>query len=161
MLQNTFEIIPEQLGHQRNALRIEVIPPQSRCALQPMTDMAVFTRARFNWRTDQLARIWGHFDYCNHHAGGCTSCPFYRQHQERAKAPANAVVTQDPNNNLVWWILPGGKDRWSRFGYFYKGSERVSALAYIVRRWAIDINPKRQTDESGNFYSIVTNGDNP
>lgn len=153
MLQDAFKIIPEQLGHQRNALRIEIIPPQERCALRPMTDAAVMTRARFNWRTDQLARIWSNFDYCNHHAGGCATCPFYRQHQERTTAPAGVVVAQDPAHKESWWLVPGGKNRWSKFGYWYRATERTSALAHIVRRWAIDIDPNRQSDEAGLYYN--------
>src|SRR5688572_721668 len=140
MLTNAYVIAPaNRLGNQRNALRIEIIEPQSRCTLRPKTDAAVFARARFNWRTDQLSQIWDSFDYCNHNPSGCEGCAFYRRHRERVSPFVPVVAAQDPCNKDTWWLLTAGNGRWGEFGYWYAPTERASGLAQIVQRWAIDI----------------------
>jgi hypothetical protein len=138
-------ITPEQLGLQRNALRIEVIPPMPRCVLRPKSDFSVIVRNRFHWRTDLLARVWSDFDYCV--SDNCQRCPIFRKRAERARPFQDGVVRIDPTRG-DYWMMNRKEQGWSSFGYPYK------SLADIVTKWAVDIDANRKSDEHGMYHEF-------
>lgn len=145
-------INPPQLDRQKNALRVEVIPPMSRCALRPKDDNAVILRRRLRWRTDQLARIWDDFDYCT--GSNCEDCPIYKQHHQerRCNPPAKAVIRRDPIHRHVWWFLPDAESGWNRFGYAYR------SLHALLEAWQIDLGELKR-DETGAYWTYIVRKD--
>ena len=138
-----------ELSLQRNALRVEIIPPEPRCMLCPKTDFAALTRARFSWRTDQLSRLWDDFDYCTGGGTPCKLCPVFAKHQGRTKPPLGTVIRPDPAFKSTHWLLPNREKGWNAFGYWYKG------ISPILSGWAIDIIPQRKQDEFGTYFEVV------
>lgn len=141
-----YMITPEQLGLQRNALRIEVIPPMPRCVLRPKNDFAVIVRNRFHWRVDLLARVWSDFDYCV--SDTCKQCPIFKKHRDRRSPFMSGVVRLDPSRG-DYWMMNRKEQGWSSFGYPYK------SFADIVTKWAVDIAATRKSDEHGMYWEFL------
>lgn len=68
-------IQPPTLNKQRNALRIEFIPPEPRCNLQPKTEHAVWV---LNNRPFHIEQFWSQFGYCVRKS--CEFCPVAHYH---------------------------------------------------------------------------------
>jgi hypothetical protein len=141
-----YVIIPEPLGLQRNALRVEVIPPMPRCALRPKSDLAVIVRNRFRWRTDLLARVWSDFDHCVYDA--CKQCSIFKQHRDRVSPFTSGIVRLDITRG-DYWIMNRKEKGWSSYGYPFK------SLVDIVNKWAVDIDATRKSDEHGLYWEFL------
>lgn len=72
------QIEPPVMQPQRNALRVEIIPPMARCNLRPQTDTARFVLRE---RPYHIWDFWGHFGYCVRES--CEYCPI--AHREPPK----------------------------------------------------------------------------
>lgn len=68
-------IVPTDNFRQSNALRVEVIPPQTRCIAQPKDDFARQLMVRDNGYHAQ--HFWSRFGYCIRTK--CALCPIYHK----------------------------------------------------------------------------------
>lgn len=148
-MDNRYVILQPELSLQRNALRIEFIPPQARCALKPKNDAAVMLRSRWNWRTDQLERASDQFEDCTN-ACNCSTCPFARDETRRLehRAPANIVIRKDPIRPEAWWLLPNAESGWDGYGYCYPSLRR------LLNGWGIEIDEHR-ADKWGEYWTVA------
>lgn len=157
-LNDQYLIIPgTAMSLQRNALRIEFIPPMSRCALRPKDDAAVMRRSAWNWRTDQLSRVWTDFDYCVQDGNGkkvdCDTCPFFKKHNTRVEPLSAKHGCLRHDNRGDWHFMNHREKGWSSFSYWYP------TLVELVSRWAIDIGEKK-TDAHGVYWTYAIDANN-
>jgi hypothetical protein len=137
-----YKIIPPQLGLQRNALRIEVIPPMIRCMLQPKTWQAVIIR---DTRPFHVEQSWCDFDYCVRDK--CEDCPIRKAYRERTKYQ-NTVIRRDPINPEVWHFMSRQKRGFGEYSYWYKG------LPLLVGGWSVHL-ADAERDEHGTYYPAL------
>lgn len=136
-----YKIQPPQLDRQRNALRVEVIPPMMRCWLRPSTDAAAIIR---EIRPFSVPMSWSWFDYCIRDE--CVSCPVFKQAQERVKPFSDDGCVRPDREG--WWFMNRTEQGWGSYGYYYKD------LPTLLSRWNIALlEPKR--DEDGLYYPIA------
>lgn len=85
-------IEPPQIERQPNALRVEVMDPQPRCRLRPLTDAARF---EVEHRPFHVNLSWASFGICQGGARSCDECPRAKTdpYAEQAIAEGDTVRT--------------------------------------------------------------------
>lgn len=85
-------IEPPQIERQPNALRIEVMDPQPRCRLRPLTTGA---RWEVEHRPFHVHLSWSYFGFCQGGARSCAECPRAKAdpYAEQAIAEGDTVRT--------------------------------------------------------------------
>lgn len=126
-------------GQGRNRLRLEIIQPIDRCALQPRSYAAVWTVQN---RPFHLSFAWSDFGYCR--AADCANCSVV---PTRRNTVGNAAVIREAVDGTVW-LLNRADNGWGEFGFPHR------SWGELLRRWAVRVGKQRQ-DSYGVYYEAL------
>lgn len=131
-------ITPPELGRQPNALRIEVIEPQTRCRLRPLTAGARWIAEH---RPFHVNLSWSFYGYCQGSARSCAECPRAKVDPYAPQSIETGDTVRTTRDELL--IVESFETRRGfRTGYVYlatlRGSRRVKLSDITLHRKKAD-----------------------